>query len=140
MIRKGLPKDLSEICAIERLSFRNPWTPGQLASEMKYSCSLVEEEGGGIIGYLFFRVAADEMEVTNIAVSPQKRRQGVAGNLLRKAMEETREHGAEKVFLDVRHTNSAARLLYESLGFRETGARKDYYGKGEDAIVMVREV
>ena len=38
--------------------------------------------------------------------------------------------------LEVRRGNAAARRLYESLGFEEVGVRRNYYGSGEDALIM----
>jgi ribosomal-protein-alanine N-acetyltransferase len=41
------------------------------------------------------------------------------------------------VFLEVRKSNQAARLLYEKAGFVEAGRRKDYYRQpDEDALVL----
>ena len=43
---------------------------------------------------------------------------------------------ADSLFLEVRESNTAARKLYEKLGFRETGRRKAYYSNPiEEAIL-----
>ena len=50
-----------------------------------------------------------------------------------------REHGAERVLLEVRPSNAPALALYRSEGFRTVGARRAYYpahhGR-EDAFVL----
>ena len=46
-------------------------------------------------------------------------------------------HGVETVYLEVRKSNKAARMLYESEGFVKTGERRDYYADPiEDAVMM----
>ena len=48
----------------------------------------------------------------------------------------TQNTNSESVFLEVRESNSAARSLYEKLGFQQTGRRKSYYANPiEDAIL-----
>jgi ribosomal protein S18 acetylase RimI-like enzyme len=47
-----------------------------------------------------------------------------------------RSRGAEEIFLEVRESNLAARRLYETSGFSESGRRQSYYQQPqEDAIV-----
>ncbi|MGZ8155124.1 MAG: ribosomal protein S18-alanine N-acetyltransferase, partial [Burkholderiales bacterium] len=46
---------------------------------------------------------------------------------------------AERAFLEVRPSNTAARALYARSGFSEIGRRRDYYPAQEgreDAVVM----
>jgi ribosomal protein S18 acetylase RimI-like enzyme len=48
--------------------------------------------------------------------------------------------GARVALLEVRAGNVAARALYESLGFRACGVRREYYtAPVEDAVLMRRE-
>ena len=54
----------------------------------------------------------------------------------RRVVEEARAGGARVVTLEVRRENSAARSLYRKLGFVDAGLRRNYYGRGEDAIIM----
>lgn len=56
-------------------------------------------------------------EIGNVATHPDYRRQGLARQLVKKAIEYAREHGAEICILDVRDDNEPAYKLYESLGF-----------------------
>jgi ribosomal-protein-alanine N-acetyltransferase len=111
-------------------------------------------EGEGIYGYLaegsepqgaswgviLCRVAAGEMEVLTLGVTPSARRRGVAQALLAVALPAARDLGAEQVFLEVAVDNDAAIALYERLGFRRAGLRKAYYDRRPegfiDALVM----
>lgn len=83
-----------------------------------------------------------EAEVLYLLVSQNQRRQGLARQLLQRALQEVRSQQAERLLLEVRASNKAARALYAGEGFQEDGCRKNYYasqtsltGK-EDAILM----
>lgn len=42
--------------------------------------------------------------------------------------------------LEVRVSNGAAIALYDQLGFKQVGRRKQYYPDGEDAILMNKDL
>jgi ribosomal protein S18 acetylase RimI-like enzyme len=58
--------------------------------------------------------------------------------LIEYVLTEGRRQGAERALLEVRRHNVPALALYEGLGFREIGVRRNYYGPGEDALVLER--
>lgn len=93
-----------------------------------------------IEGVLVGSVIAPEAEIINIVVHPDRRRHGLARGLMRAAMDRMGHSGARKVRLEVRESNIAAVSLYESLGFRRAGLRREYYtfpdGKRENALVL----
>ena len=140
MIRQGAVSDLDGILRIERSSYARPWSEAQIRGEMENGSFFVQDVGGEAGGYVFFRTAADEMEITNIAVAPEKRRLGIGSGLLKRAMGEGKKKGVKKVFLEVRTADSGARSLYAALGFRRMSERRAYYGKGEDALVLYHEI
>ncbi len=79
------------------------------------------------------RVAGDESELLNLAVDTAFRRRGIARRLLAELI--SRSPGT--LWLEVRESNCGARKLYESLGFVQSGWRRNYYADcGESAIVM----
>ena len=81
------------------------------------------------------------VDIHNLAVHPELRRQGVGRSLLQGVIDETRERGLKRVTLEVRKSNAAAQRLYYSLGFVAQGVRKGYYSdNGEDALSMALEV
>jgi ribosomal-protein-alanine N-acetyltransferase len=97
-------------------------------------------EAGAPAGVILCRVAAGEMEVLTLGVTPDARRRGVARALLAAALPEARALGASEVFLEVAVDNDPAIALYERLGFRRAGVRKSYYDRSPygfmDALVM----
>jgi len=96
-----------------------------------------------IAGYICFWWVEGEIQILNIAVSSKYRRKGIARKLMELAISKGREKRAAFISLEVRESNLAARMLYETLGFRITGRRPNYYGvvtesgvKKESAILM----
>lgn len=134
------PEDLDEVLAIERASFSMPWSRGAFLYEMQQNrvarCWVMHEDGR-VLGYLCLWEIADELHITNIAVHPTCRRQGIGRTLLRGVLEDARQRKLRLVVLEVRPSNTEARTLYETFGFRVIGRRRGYYyDTGEDALVM----
>lgn len=136
------PEDLPQVLAIERESFATPWSAALFLQELHLPFSRIvvirsaREAGSPIVGYLCRWFVADEMHILNVAVHPGRRRAGIGALLMHEALREARERRAEAVTLEVRRSNAWARRLYASLGFDEVGVRRNYYGRGEDALIM----
>ncbi len=132
-------EDLPDVVAIERACFPNPWTGPLFLQELDVSFSrivLARRARGAIAGYLCRWLVADEVHVLNVAVAPAFRGQGLGAALMREALREARVERASAVTLEVRRSNGSGRRLYEGFGFEEVGARPNYYGRGEDALIM----
>lgn len=133
---------LSQIAALEKECFSQPWSEAALEEELynPQASFIVAEDGeGGVLGYAGLQVILDEGYIANIAVEPPARRHGVASALLDVFC---RFGQANLAFLtlEVRASNQAAIALYEKYGFREAGRRKNYYtAPKEDGIIMTRE-
>ena len=90
-------------------------------------------------GFLIASLVPPQAEIESIAVAQEFHRQGIARALLSAAIAELRQRQAVDVFLEVRASNHAARALYRSAGFVESGHRTAYYSHPqEDAILLVR--
>jgi len=140
-IRPCEENDLSAVYAIELDSSASPWSFRSLSVELSYPFSrmYVAEHRGEIVGFSASWNIIDEIQLNNIAVKAPYRRRGIATALLNHL---TQDHEGERllrVILEVRAKNTSARKFYRSLGFRETGERKNYYGD-DDAILMEREL
>lgn len=137
------PGDLDQVLSIEKTSYRRPWTRAGFKTELDRSCAvcLVVCEADQVLGYLIFWEIRTEIHILNLAVSPDKRRQGLGRLLLEYMFDWGRERGVKRVFLEVRVMNHAARKLYEQSGFVVTGRRKNYYEEEkEDALLMTRNL
>jgi ribosomal-protein-alanine N-acetyltransferase len=135
-------QDLPQVLEIERGCFGNPWTSALFLQELRIPFSRIvvirpiDNVEEPIVGYLCRWFVADEVHILNVAVHPAQRRRGIGGVLMREALREARERGAEAVTLEVRRSNAGARRLYEALHFEEVGVRRCYYGRDEDALIM----
>ncbi len=140
LIRQAVLDDIPALCALENECFSLPW--GAKAFEDFFangiSHCLVAEVDGQICGYVGMNLISPEGEITNIAVSGQFRRRGVARALIEQL---TKTKGLGKLMLDVRESNTAAISLYEKCGFTADGVRKSFYSKPrEDALLMSLEI
>jgi ribosomal-protein-alanine N-acetyltransferase len=134
-----VPSDLPEVVAIERASFPNPWTGPLFLQELQVGFSrtvVARDAHGAIAGYLCRWLVADEIHVLNVAVAPSVRGQGLGAALIRHVLDEAAACRVTAVTLEVRRSNAAGRRLYDSFGFEEVGSRPNYYGRGEDALIL----
>lgn len=135
--------DVPRVVEIERLAFDAPWSPGQFLHELKipFSRSRVVcrvSDGRRIVGYACWWLIGDEVDLQNLAVLPEERRSGIGRALVEAVIDDALASGARRIILEVRAGNDGARKLYDSFGFLPCGVRRNYYGRGEDAIVMAR--
>lgn len=143
-IRRMRGADLAGVLDIERRSFGSPWSERTFRTLLRRrnARSIVAEDGAGeVAGYAVVWYSGSEAELGNLAVEPERRRRGVATALLREVLRGVRSRGLERLFLEVRKGNEAARRLYERQGFQVVGVRPGYYvNPREDALVMRRVV
>ena len=134
---------LEELEKLEKICFSRPWSRKMLAEELENQCAafLVAQDSitGQVMGYAGLLVMADEGYITNVAVFPEYRRQGVAAKLISVFENFARGNKLAFLTLEVRPSNAAAIALYEGFGFREAGRRKDYYDlPKEDALILTK--
>lgn len=130
------------VAAIEAEAFSMPWSAQAFADTltMDHVLFYVALVDGEVAGYCGIYLAADEGEVTNVAVAPRYRRHKIAETLLHKTMAKAHGRGAQRIFLEVRSQNAPAIQLYQKAGFQKIGNRKKYYQyPQDDALVMMRE-
>ena len=131
--------DLDEVMVIERRSFSAPWEESTFRGLMRRPSAalLVAETDDELTGYSVMWFAADEGELGDIAVVPERRGEGIGRRLLRESISVAASRGTRSLYLEVRESNDVARRLYEKVGFSVVGVRKQYYTEPvEDAIVM----
>ena len=133
-------RHIDSILFIEKQCFSVPFTREQLLSQMpdgNHVFIVAEAENGGVMGYVGMMYVLDEGYISNVAVSPEYRRQGIARRLIEELMLIAKEHELSFVTLEVRESNEPARVLYKKHGFTDVGRRKNYYNlPAEDAILM----
>lgn len=147
-IRRFLRNDLNAVLEIQNVCKPvTVWAPQdykRIASDPRGMILVAEPEEQmpvKLLGYSVFYHLGDEAELWSIAVAPRFRRQGIAKSFLQEACRRLSDTGAEKLFLEVRGSNTPALELYHSLGFTLVARRKDYYSNPrEDALVMVNKL
>jgi ribosomal-protein-alanine N-acetyltransferase len=138
------PDDLPQVLAIERASFKSPWSKASFEAELgkAYGGLRVARIKGGehigpVLGYICFWLVADELQITNLAVHAEYRRRSIGWQLLLHAFQLGHAAGARFAVLEVGRFNRAARALYEKLGFVVVHTRPRYYPESrEDGLVM----
>lgn len=129
------------LAAIETACFSVPWSAAALAEELDnpHAVFLVAAEGDRVLGYVGMHHLLDEGFITNVAVSPDARRRGVAGRLLAALDAYGRLNGLYRLTLEVRASNAAAIALYEGAGYVADGVRPGFYSHPiEDAVIYSR--
>ena len=134
-------RHLDALRALEVQCFSVPWTREQLEAELpdEHHEFLVAESGDRILGYIGMMTVLDEGYISNVAVSEDCRRQGIASALITALLQRAQERKLSFVTLEVRASNAPAIVLYENLGFAPVGRRKGYYdAPKEDAVLMTK--
>lgn len=89
----------------------------------------------GLAGYVLMQVRRGSRlaRLTSVAVAPDRAGQGLGRALLRAAETAAREAGCDRLRLEVRADNEAARRLYERAGYTRFAVVAGYYEDGEAA-------
>jgi ribosomal-protein-alanine acetyltransferase len=130
LIRPVRAEDMDAAAAVEKADLgKEAWTCAQLiaADSRDDTVYLVAEKNGKIVGLCGVQNIMGDGEITNVSVLKECRREGIAYKMLRQLMERGRGIGIVNYTLEVRASNTAARALYEKLGFKSDGTRPGFY-------------
>ena len=143
LIREMTFLDIAQVVEIENQCFSIPWSEKSFQESItrEDTLFLVCEEENAITGYIGMYISFEEGSITNVAVSPNYRKQGYGEALVSAAKEKAKEKQVEKIFLEVRVSNTPAISLYEKMGFENLGVRKNFYEHPkEDAYIMASDL
>ncbi len=132
-------EDIDSVLDISSLSFSISWSKISYIQELTNPIAkyLVAKIDNRVIGFIGTWIVLDESHITNIAVHPNYRKQGIASTLLEGLLSYCKDKGCVAYTLEVRSSNKAARSLYGKYNFKQEGIRKGYYADNkEDAIIM----
>jgi len=140
-VRRLGPDRIPDILRLEGLCFGYRWNADQfrrgLDAGVFHILGSVRGIGDELLAYLAYSIAADEMEILNLAVHPDLRRRGMGTTLIRAMLEHCGRKKVARGFLDVKASNTAAIDLYGKFGFKKIGVRRNYYpDTREDALLM----
>ncbi len=143
-LRTGNTEDIEAVYKLNRAVFSECWSRTSLYSALESGYDLLLcESNGTLTAYLLSLTILDEVQIMQIAVSSDYRRQRLASRMTESFMNAATDIAA--ITLEVRLSNNAARACYAHLGFEEVGYRKSYYapdasGNREDAVLMTKNV
>lgn len=143
IVDQATAADLPEILTLES-AFHTPWSEASWRAELEGDDRLVlaarRRVDNVLIGAASFQVVDEVADLNRIVVAPQQRRLGLARVMIVAGMQWAIGLGARRMLLEVEHTNSAAISLYRGYGFKQIARRKDYYGRGADALILERKL
>ena len=144
ILRPYQPLDFEALVAIDAACFPKEIAYG--SREMKgylYTAGahcIVAEAPGAIAGFILTERYDEVAHVITLDVLADYRRQSVGSTLLDAAESEAAQHGASFMYLETATTNKPAIALWKKHGYRESGRIKDYYGSGQHAFEMQKQL
>ncbi len=96
---------------------------------------LVALKENKIVGFIHFLVFEDYIDIVDIVVDDEYRKQGIGTNLL-KSLE---NYHKTEILLEVSQNNEVAINFYLKNGFNKVGIRKGYYN-GIDGLTMKKVI
>lgn len=150
-IRPGVGRDREEVARLAAACLGRYGPAARAAARWLVHptvVTLIAEVEGGVAGFVQIGLVPGRdprgglgVEVLLLAVDPPRRRGGLGRKLMAAAIEKagdlTTRQARARVALTTAADNQAARSLFRSLGFVETGVRRAYYGAGRDGVRMV---
>ena len=150
-IHAMIDADIAEVEAIEAQQHSVPWSAASFADALNqgWHCRVLKDTCDQVLGYCISMTAGDDEELLTLTVRPDSTGQGLGKQLMQELLHQARQRGASNLFLEVRESNQIAIHLYEQMGFKMTGMRKNYYpvpanpvlkslAGRENALVMCR--
>ena len=138
-IRWMIRSDFDEVMAIEKSSFRCPWSEDEFISRLRpRNCiaRLAEDEESRVVGYIVYELHKNHIEITNLAVCPTARGQGVGTAMFNKIRGDigSRRH---RITIRISEENLEGQLFFKSMGMQATCVLRDYFDSPPaDAYLM----
>lgn len=139
LIKEFSKEYIEGVAQLEQACFSAPWSVSDLEKQLELETShfLVALVDGVVAGYMGLQIFSGEGYVTNVAVLPEYRRQGIAEALIKKQL----ENDMDFITLEVRESNLPAISLYQKAGFENMGIRPNFYSSPtENAIIMTKHL
>lgn len=140
--RRMVPEDADALAVVEKKCFAVPWSREAFwrdasNTDAYYLLAIDTAQNDRIIGYVGCWILAYEGSITNVAIDPEYRRQGIGRKMLLKLIDIVKEKGVTALTLEVRVSNAPAISLYEGLGFKSVGQRPKYYTNPVEAAEIM---
>ena len=133
--------DIEKVLSLEN-GFSDGWNYNQLKTALESGRFFIlgKTDNQELIAFVCYSIAMEQADIEIVFVKAERRRKGLAKQLIQNAQADMQAKGVQKAFLEVRETNLSARALYSSLGYQEISVRKGYYPDKENAVIMAKEL
>lgn len=138
-IRWLIRRDMPEVLAIEKSCFEEPWTEENFLCVLRQrNCiGMVIERDNCIIGFMIYELYSRKLRILNFAVCRDYHRKGYGSQMVNRLKDKLSQQRRKCIDLEVRETNLAAQLFFQSLGFRAVHVERQYFeDTNEDAYLM----
>lgn len=141
IIENARETDLEDILKLEKKAFKRPWSLESFKSELTHpdSFTKIAKQKSRICGFMIYRLFMEEMEVFKICTHEDFQNQGIASKLLESAFDSCKNK-AKLALLEVNSSNEKALSFYKKHGFTVSGTRTNYYGQGQNALNMTKDL
>ena len=141
LVREAVITDIEDVIEFEKECFSNPWSDNSIYSELIHDKSyyFVFYDKDDLIAFGGYQDIVVQGHITTMGVKENRRGNGYGKDLLLILVKHALKKGIKEMTLEVRESNYSAINLYESVGFKIYGKRKNYYADNhEDAYIMWR--
>ena len=133
-----------ELCKIHNENFDNKVESQyfeEILSNTQYTVYYMKKSEK-VSGYIIYYDTFDSFDLFEIAIKKEFQNKGLGNELLEKTIDRlfNEEKYKKTVFLEVNENNFSAVKLYKKNNFKEISLRKNYYGAGQNALIMVRNL
>ena len=133
-------EDIQYVLEIEQTSFDFPWSESMFENQLMLkhiALKLVAANENSVMGYVIVWFEGNDSHILNIAVDKKWRGRNIANGILDAVITRSVNNGCNRIYLEVRKSNSYAKNFYKRNGFRVIGEEKGYYEEtGEDALIL----
>jgi len=136
-IRWLIRRDMPEVLQIERTSFDAPWCQEVFDEQLRRRrvIGMVAEQKDRVVGYVLYEIHREHIEIINLAVSTESRRQGIGGELVSKVLGKLRPY-RDLIIVRVLDRNLPGQLLFRHRGFRCNRIETQFFSDDSDAYVF----
>jgi ribosomal protein S18 acetylase RimI-like enzyme len=144
LLRGYLAGDLDAMHALDVVCFERPFRFTHSAmrrfAEARKARVAIAEDNDALVGFVILHVEGIEEGrvgyIITLDVSPDHRRRGVAGQLMREAERQAQSEGCVALVLHVFTGNEPAIHFYAAHGFVRSHREEEFYGPSMDAWVF----
>lgn len=137
-IRWMIRRDMPEVLEIERLSFPFPWSEDDFIRELRerICIGMVAEVDEIVAGFMVYQLHKSRLFVTNFAVHPDYRRQGIGRAMVAKLVSKLSRQRRDKIAWLVGENNLDAHLFLRACGFKAREIVSGFYDDGQDGYMF----